>query len=94
MANTTEAPPCHPLLPDRPPGADRELHGRGLGSQVLASALTRAAVAARGVGGRLVVADAIDEAAAAFYRHQGSTPISADAHRLALPIKAIDDSRS
>ncbi|MGH9126970.1 MAG: hypothetical protein ACRDZ8_19930 [Acidimicrobiales bacterium] len=50
---------------------DRSLHGNRLGSQLLASALMRTAVGARDLGGRYVVVDAIDDAAASFYRHHG-----------------------
>ena len=67
----------------------RDLHGQGLGSHVLADALTKAAVAARNVG-RLVVVDAIDEAAASFYRHHGFEPIGVDERRLVLATKALD----
>lgn len=68
-----------------------DLQGQGLGSHVLANALTTAAVAASSAGGRLVVVDAIDETAASFYRHHGFAPITADSRRLVLPTKAIDD---
>lgn len=68
----------------------RDLHAQGLGSHVLADALTKAAAAARTVGGRLVVVDAIDEAAESFYRHHGFEPIATDARRLVLPTKALD----
>jgi len=62
-----------------------ELHGQGLGSQLLSDALTKAAVAADAVGGRLVVVDAIDDNASSFYRQHGFQPIGADERRLALP---------
>jgi GNAT superfamily N-acetyltransferase len=68
---------------------DGALHGQGLGSQVLADALTKAAVAADAVGGRLVVVDAIDDNAAAFYRHHGFQAIGLDERRLVLPTKAL-----
>lgn len=68
----------------------RDLHGQGLGSQVLASALSRAVAAAREVGGRFIVVDAIDETAASFYRHHGFVRIPSDDLRLVLPTKAFD----
>lgn len=84
-------------LPDRIPcfllarlALHRELHGQRLGSQLLANALTRAAAAARLTGGRYIVVDAIDDTAAAFYRHHGFTPIGERADRLVLPTKALD----
>lgn len=67
----------------------RELHGKGLGSHVLASALTRAAVAAQDLGGRFVVVDAIDDAAASFYRHHGFEQIGDDEHRLLLATRTL-----
>jgi GNAT superfamily N-acetyltransferase len=86
-------------LPDRIPcyllarlALDRTLHSQGLGSQLLASALLRVAAGASELGGRLVVVDAIDEAAAAFYRHHGFTEIADTPDRLVLPTKRIPTS--
>ncbi len=83
-------------LPDRIPcylvarlALHRELHGNRLGSQLLASALTRAAVGSRDLGGRYVVVDAIDDAAASFYRHHGFEPIPTREDRLVLPTKTL-----
>jgi predicted N-acetyltransferase YhbS len=45
---------------------DHRLHHQRLGSQLLASALTRAAVGARDLGGRYVIVDAIDDSPASF----------------------------
>lgn len=50
---------------------DRSLHGQGLGVELLLDALSRAVSASNQVGGRYVVVDAIDEAAACFYEHCG-----------------------
>ena len=69
---------------------DSRLHGQRLGSQLLASALSRAAVAARDVGGRYVVVDAIDDTAVSFYRHHGFEPIETQPDRLVLPTKVLD----
>lgn len=84
-------------LPDRIPcyliarlALDRGLRGSRLGSQLLASALTRAAAGARDLGGRYVVVDAINDAAASFYRHHGFEPIDGRPGRLVLPVKALD----
>lgn len=83
-------------LPDRIPGyllarlaLDRRLQGEGLGSQVLASALQRAAYGSVSLGGRFVIVDAIDDRAAAFYAHHGFQTIPGVADRLILPIKVI-----
>lgn len=46
-------------------------HGLGLGHDLLADALANATVAARYVGARALVAEAIDENAQAFYAHEG-----------------------
>jgi GNAT superfamily N-acetyltransferase len=66
-----------------------DLRGRGYGGQLLVDALSRAARAAETGGGRLVVVDALDEAAAAFYRHHDFTPVRDNPHRLVLKIASI-----
>ncbi len=65
------------------------LHDRGLGSQVLASALTRVATGSRELGGRYVVVDAIDDAADAFYRHHGFEPVPGHERGLILATKVL-----
>ncbi len=84
-------------LPDRISGyliarlaLRRDIHGQGLGSQLLASALTRAAISVRDLGGRYVVVDAIDDNAASFYRHHGFEAIPDRPDRLVLPTKALE----
>jgi predicted N-acetyltransferase YhbS len=57
---------------------ERQLHGRGLGGQLLRDALERIVVASRSAAGRLIVVDAIDDSAAAFYRHIGFRPVEGD----------------
>ena len=69
---------------------DRSLHGQRLGSQLLASALGRAAIGARDLGGRYVIVDAIDDAAASFYGHHGFEPLPGRPDRLVLPTKVLD----
>ena len=69
---------------------DQSLHGQRLGSHLLASALGRAAFGARDLGGRYVIVDAIDDAAASFYRHHGFEPIPGRPDRLVLPTKLLD----
>ena len=50
---------------------ERSLHGRGLGGALLADALERIVAATERVAARFVVVDAVDDAAMAFYEHQG-----------------------
>ena len=66
-----------------------DLRGRGYGGQVLVDALTRAARAAEAGGGRLVVVDAIDDAAAGFYRHFDFIPVKDDPRRLVMKMASI-----
>lgn len=65
---------------------DRSLHGRGLGGQLLRDALEIIVAAASRAAGRLVVVDAIDDAAAAFYRHYDFRPVASDPHRLVMKV--------
>lgn len=55
---------------------DRDLHGHGLGGQLLLNALETLVEAAEIGGGRLIVVDPIDAAASAFYLHYDFTPIA------------------
>lgn len=84
-------------LPDRISGyliarlaLHRAVHGQGLGSQLLASALTRTAISARDLGGCYVIVDAIDHEAASFYRHHGFEAITGRPDRLVFPTKALE----
>lgn len=65
---------------------DRRLQGQRLGSQLLVDALEVVVAAAELAAGRLVVVDAIDEAAAAFYRHHDFTPVQGMPGRLVMKI--------
>jgi GNAT superfamily N-acetyltransferase len=62
------------------------LHGQGLGAELLVWALATIVTAARAAGGKLIVVDAIDEAAAGFYRRHDFQPMSGDPHRLVIKI--------
>lgn len=64
---------------------DRELHGQGHGSQLLIDAIERIVSAADEGGGRVIVVDAIDEAAGMFYEHHDFTPIT-ETNRLVMKI--------
>jgi GNAT superfamily N-acetyltransferase len=64
----------------------RSLHGQGLGQQLLLDALSRIVEAAGRGGGRLVVVDAIDESAHAFYRRHDFVSVTGS-QRLYLKIE-------
>ncbi len=68
---------------------DRSLHGQGLGGELLFDALSRAVQASEVVAARLVVVDAIDEAAASFYEHCGFTAVPGNRQRLVQKISDI-----
>jgi GNAT superfamily N-acetyltransferase len=78
--------PCY-LLAKLALAAHLHGHPDRYGSVLLADALDWLVEAARAVGGKLIVVDAIDEAAARFYEHHGfgATPIP---HRLYLKVSA------
>ncbi len=63
-----------------------DLQGSGVGSDLLVFALGTIVEAARNAGGKLVVVDAIDEAAASFYRAHDFQPSRSDEHRLVLKL--------
>lgn len=71
---------------------DRSLQGQGMGGALLADALAVAVEAIQKAGGRLIVVDAIDETAAAFYEHHGFLAVPDNAFRLVL--KASSAARS
>lgn len=61
---------------------DRGHQRRGLGSRLLAQALRHAVAASDAAAARLVVVDAIDEQAAAFYRRRGFVDVPENPLRL------------
>ena len=63
-------------------------HGRGLGALILADAVQRAYVSASSIGSCMLVVDAIDERAAAFYQANGFIRLP-DSMRLVLPFSSI-----
>lgn len=68
---------------------DRRLHGQGLGSELLVHALQTIFTAARAAGGRLVVVDAIDDPAAAFYAAHDFVPTPGDPRRLVIKLSTV-----
>jgi len=63
---------------------DSSMQGQRLGSDILIQALLVILEAAHRAGGRVVVVDAIDENAAAFYRHHDFESMPGNRHRLIL----------
>jgi GNAT superfamily N-acetyltransferase len=61
-----------------------DLHGQGRGGELLAGAVGMTLAAIRLGGGRVIVVDAIDDRAAAFYEHFGFRPIPANPHRFVM----------
>ena len=85
-------------LPDRIPcylvarlALDESLQGDGrrLGSQLLLSALLRAASAADDASGRYIVVDALNERACSFYLHHGLEPLERRKSPLIIRVKDI-----
>jgi ribosomal protein S18 acetylase RimI-like enzyme len=68
---------------------DRSVQGQGLGSELLVVALETIVEAARRVGGKVMVVDAIDEAAAAFYERHDFVATPSDPHRLVRKLSTI-----
>lgn len=68
---------------------DVTLHGQGLGAELLHDAMDRIVTAADTAAGRLIVVDAIDETAAAFYRHHDFQPVRGNPHRLVLKLSTV-----
>jgi GNAT superfamily N-acetyltransferase len=64
------------------------LHGQGLGAELLVFALRTVVSAARSAGGRVVVVDAIDERAVAFYRAHDFLASPSNPQRLLLKLSS------
>lgn len=69
---------------------DRSLQGQGLGGELLWDALSRAVAANRQAAARLVVVDAVDDAAASFYMHFGFEAIPDNPLRLIQKLSSIE----
>ena len=63
---------------------DQRLQGKGLGGRLLVDAIARSIVALEKAEAGVIVADAIDADARAFYQHFGFTPLSDAPFRLAM----------
>jgi predicted N-acetyltransferase YhbS len=64
-------------------------HGAGLGARLLSEAFRKAVDAGEIAGARLVLVDAIDDSATAFYRRHGFTPAPENPLRLYWRMKEI-----
>ncbi|WP_433610003.1 GNAT family N-acetyltransferase [Dactylosporangium sp. CA-139114] len=64
----------------------RDLHGDGLGGELLLDALENVVQAAGKGGGRLIVVDAAGDKAVEFYRHYGFKPVKPTERRLVMTI--------
>jgi len=62
------------------------IQGRGLGAELLVDALNTIVTAARRAGGRVVLVDAINEDARAFYEHHDFQPLPGQSHRLVMKL--------
>lgn len=67
---------------------DASVHGQGLGSELLVFALDVVVTAARRAGGRVVVVDAIDDDACAFYEHHDFDLLPGKAQRLVMKLSS------
>lgn len=65
---------------------DERLQGQGLGAELLVAALQTIIAAGRSAGGKLIVVDAIDDAAARFYAAHDFEPMPNDPRRLVMKI--------
>jgi GNAT superfamily N-acetyltransferase len=65
---------------------DKRLKGQGLGTELLVDAIGRMVGASEATAGRLIVVDAVDAAAAAFYRKHDFAPVRGNPSRLVLKI--------
>jgi GNAT superfamily N-acetyltransferase len=68
---------------------DNSVKGEGLGAFLLRDAMVRAVGASEEIGARGLLVHALDDDAAAFYRHFGLEPSPTDKHNLQITIKAI-----
>jgi GNAT superfamily N-acetyltransferase len=68
----------------------RTRQGDGLGSLLLADAVQRAYASAETVGSSMLVVDALNERAAAFYESFGFPPLP-ESLRLVLPMRSIEE---
>jgi GNAT superfamily N-acetyltransferase len=73
---------------------DRSLHDHGLGGDLLIDALETIVKAAKMGGGRLIVVDAIDDNAVAFYQHYDFQAVKGNPRRLVMKIATAQQALS
>ena len=64
-------------------------HSQGLGAELLHDAMDRIVTAADAVSGQLIVVNAVDDAATAFYRHHDFQPVRDHPHRLVIKVSTV-----
>lgn len=99
LVNTSELPdtlvkklPRYPQLPVTLLGrlaVDDSMRGKGLGQFLLMNALHRCLQAAGTIAAMVVLVDAKDDVAEAFYRHFSFLPLREQPRRLFLPMKTV-----
>lgn len=67
---------------------DSAVQGQALGSDLLVFALDVVVAAARRAGGRVVLVDAIDDEARAFYEHHDFELLPGQTHRLVMKLSS------
>jgi len=67
---------------------DSSVQGQGLGAELLVAALEVILAAARRVGGRVVIVDAIDDDARSFYERHDFAPLPGQPHRLLMKLSS------
>lgn len=68
---------------------DRRRHDSGMGGELLVRALELIVESAKKAGGTLVVVDAIDDEAAAFYEHHGFERLPNNPMRLVMKVSTV-----
>lgn len=89
--------PRYPLLPATLLGrlaVDRNYRNRNLGELMLIDALNKALEATETIASLAVIAEAINDTAANFYRKYGFQEFRQNPHKLYLPMKSIAQLRS
>jgi GNAT superfamily N-acetyltransferase len=68
---------------------EASIQGQGLGAELLVFALDVVVTAARRAGGRVVLVDAIDDGARAFYEHHDFERLPGSTHRLVMKLSSV-----
>ena len=92
-ANVARKLPRYPNVPATLLGrlaVSTDFHGQGLGELLLMDALHRVLASTREIASAMVVVDAKDETARAFYLHHDFIPLPAQPNRLFYPVKTIE----